>query len=80
MLIAFLASAITGVLKFPGFLRDFGFYIWQLPATNISIIHDWAGVVLVVFILLHIIFNFSWIRCVMRLPLKRGSKKVSKRR
>ena len=59
MLISFLLVFITGVIKFPALEVD------RAILSNYSIlfvtIHDWAGIILVILALLHIILNWSWI-------------------
>jgi hypothetical protein len=52
MAIAFVLVAVTGILKFPAFggkVRDY------------MLLHDWAGIALAAFVLLHLILHRQWI-------------------
>ena len=54
MAISFVIVAVTGILKHPYFggrARDY--MVW----------HDWAGIVLAGFVLLHLILHWNWIVC-----------------
>lgn len=59
--ISFLAVFITGIIKFPGLLAFFGINRNNLPFITISKIHDWAGVLMGLFVLIHLILNRKWI-------------------
>jgi len=57
MAISFVIVAVTGILKLPalgGRTRDY------------MLLHDWAGVVLAVFVLLHLILHWNWIYCMTK--------------
>ncbi len=57
MAIAFAIVAVTGILKLPalgGKTRDY------------MLLHDWAGVVLAAFVLLHLILHWNWIICMTK--------------
>jgi len=59
--LAFIASAVTGIIKFPGLLQRIGI----APRLNfyyINIIHDWSGLVLAVLVLVHLILHWKWIK------------------
>jgi hypothetical protein len=47
---------VTGILKFPGLLVQWGLY-YELSGI-LTIIHDWSGVVMGLIALLHVIFNW----------------------
>ncbi len=56
LLISFLTVFLTGIIKFRGWgLYDkFGF-------PNISLIHDWSGIVMGVLVLVHLVLHWGWI-------------------
>ena len=56
MLIAFLACGVTGVLKMPELYIAFGTETYA----NLSLVHDWTGVVAVVFVLIHVALHARW--------------------
>lgn len=75
LFIVFPCSLITGIIKFPGLLRFFGIDYTSLPRRQINLIHDWAGIILVVFIIVHIILNRGWVKNVL-LSQFSGIKKI----
>ena len=74
LLITFLSSATTGILKFRPLMRLTGIPLQNLPMGTISSIHDWSGIILVLLILLHIILHWNWIICMTKKMLKKGGK------
>jgi hypothetical protein len=71
MLISFLACFITGIIKYPGFLYFLGIRPISIPLNQISLIHDRSGVLLGLFVLAHLIFNFGWMVSVTKKILKK---------
>lgn len=61
MLVTFILCFITGIIKFPGFLRFIGATRHVLPMRDLTLIHDWSGVVLGLLVLAHLVLNFRWI-------------------
>jgi len=63
LLISFILVFVTGVIKFGKLLRTIGINLnyAELPMHEISIVHDWSGVFIGVFVLIHLILNFNWI-------------------
>lgn len=61
LLIAFLLVLVTGILKFPGLLKSLGVNMKMFNWFVISKIHDWAGVALFVFVLLHFVLHWKWL-------------------
>jgi hypothetical protein len=72
MLVTFLLCFITGIIKFPGFLRFIGATRNVLPMRDLTLIHDWSGVALGLLVLAHLVLNFPWIITMTR-QLVRGS-------
>ena len=73
---AFVLVAVTGLMKFPGILRFFGIRSINLPIGRISQIHDWSGIVLAVFVLIHLVLHWKWIFCMTKgMFIKKGEKK-----
>lgn len=61
MAVSFFIVAVTGILKLPAFGR----------ARDFMLLHDWAGIALMIFVFLHLVLHWSWIkfmakRCVFR--------------
>jgi hypothetical protein len=59
MLISFLIVFVTGILKFPTFLLITGYF--YTVSEEIFILHDWTGLLLTLFALLHVILHWKWI-------------------
>lgn len=57
----FLASVLTGLLKFTILLRLSGLSSVVFPSALISDIHDWSGILLGALVFLHLYMNRRWI-------------------
>ncbi len=65
--VAFLLVAKTGLIIFfflPGGVRQ-GRYqeFWGITKATYSTIHDWAGIALIVLVIIHLILHWRWIVC-----------------
>ena len=65
--ISFLLVFITGVIKFPEFIQLFDLNIRLLPFYEISLIHDWFGLMTIGLLILHILLHLKWITSTTRL-------------
>jgi hypothetical protein len=61
MAITFAVCFITGLLKFSLLLQVTGLNDVVLPSALISDLHDWSGVLLGLFVLLHLYLSRTWI-------------------
>lgn len=52
MAVSFAIVAVTGILKLPAFGR----------AREYMLLHDWAGIILAIFVLLHLLLHWNWIK------------------
>jgi hypothetical protein len=59
--ITFFVCFVTGLLKYTVVLQLTGLSNVILPAALISDLHDWSGILLGLFVLLHLILNRRWI-------------------
>jgi uncharacterized membrane protein len=59
MIACFAIMFLTGILKFRELLRPFNIPYNQLPMQQISVVHDRAGVLLLLLIIVHLILNRS---------------------
>lgn len=73
MLVSGGLCAITGIIKFPLLLQFFDIRSIILPVYQITIVHDWSGILFVILIIAHLAFNWRWMATVTRTLLK-GSK------
>lgn len=58
---SFTIVVVTGLIKFPGFLSTFGISLRSLPIIQISQLHDWSGLLMVVLASAHIWLNWGWV-------------------
>ena len=59
--VTFLVCFITGLLKYSVLLQLTGLNNILLPAAFISDLHDWSGILLGLFVFLHLFLNRRWI-------------------
>lgn len=64
--ITFAVCFVTGLLKFPLLLQISGLYRIVLPSSLISDLHDWSGILLGLFVLVHLYLNRTWIIAMTR--------------
>jgi hypothetical protein len=64
--IAFLFSAVTGTIKFMVLLRVAGLSEIVLPVALMSEVHDRAGIILGILVLVHLVLNRAWILSMTR--------------
>ncbi len=57
LLITFLVSLVTGLIKFPELQRFFIFVYNYISAAQISWLHDFSGLALIILIIIHLIIN-----------------------
>jgi len=62
LLVSYCFLIITGILKFPGFLAALGINLLSVPINEISLIHDWSGIVAVFLSIVHLILHFNWLK------------------
>ena len=62
MVVCFVIISITGILKFRELLRPFNLPYDQLPMRQISILHDWTGIILILLIGAHLSLQRIWFK------------------
>lgn len=60
--VCFIIMAFTGTLKFRELLRPFNIPYSQLPMRQVSTLHDWTGITLILLIIIHLIFQRLWFK------------------
>ena len=61
LVVTFILSFGTGLIKFPMIRQAMATARIVLPSHDLNFVHDWSGLLMGLFILLHLVFNFSWI-------------------
>ncbi|HVP97251.1 DUF4405 domain-containing protein [Methanoregula sp.] len=73
--ISFLVCFITGLLKYPVLLQLTGLNNVILPSALISDLHDWTGLLMGLFVFLHLLLNRRWIIATTKKILARSGTK-----
>jgi membrane protein DedA with SNARE-associated domain len=59
---SFLICFITGLIKWPGLVKLIGLSTYKiLQIKNISMLHDWSGLIMSVLVLVHLALHWKWI-------------------
>ena len=61
LIITFLLSFTTGVIKFPEWTRYFSDVFLLIPASTLSQIHDFSGLFMGLLVLSHLVSHWRWI-------------------
>lgn len=59
--VTFILVFFTGVLKFPGLVNKLGFAYSDFPWNVINKIHDFSGIAMGLFALMHVLLHWKWI-------------------
>jgi len=72
--LSFLVSFITGILKWPSLTIHFTAVYRIIPMQYLVTIHDWSGIAMGVFVLIHLVLHWKWIVTMTKKIFKRGKK------
>jgi cytochrome b subunit of formate dehydrogenase len=61
ILITGLLCGITGLIKWPGLVYALGLSYQGLPLDAITQIHDWAGLIMLLCAMIHVVLHFRWL-------------------
>lgn len=61
LVLAFILSFFTGILKWPGLVIKLGLSYSDLPMGAITKIHDFSSLAMGLLVLIHIIMHWRWI-------------------
>ena len=60
--ISFFTCFITGLIKWPGLIKLIGTSVYKiLYVKNISLLHDWSGLIMGILVLTHLVLHWKWI-------------------
>ncbi len=65
---------VTGIIKFPGFLRLIRVSPRDVPIDLIMLIHDWCGLSIGILVLVHLILHWKWMINMTRSLFRREEK------
>ena len=65
--ISFFICFITGLIKWPGLIKIIGTSAYRtLHVRNISMLHDWSGLIMGLLVLIHLALHWKWIVCMTK--------------
>lgn len=60
--ISFMVCFFTGLIKWPGLIKIIGTSAYKvLHVKNISVLHDWSGLVMGLLVFIHLALHWKWI-------------------
>ncbi len=60
--VSFFLCFITGIIKWPGLVKIIGPLAYRtLHVRNISMLHDWSGLVMGLLVMIHLALHWKWI-------------------
>jgi len=75
LLVSFIICFFTGLIKWPGLIKIMGPSAYNfLRVGNISLLHDWSGLIMGLLVLVHLVLNWKWMVSVTKNLLKRNRK------
>jgi hypothetical protein len=73
--ISFFICFITGLIKWPGLIKIIGVSTYKvLHVRNISMLHDWSGLIMGLLVLIHLALHWKWIVCMTKDIVSRKKK------
>ena len=73
--LSFFTCFITGLIKWPGLVRIIGAPAYRtLHVKNISLLHDWSGLIMGLLVIIHLVLHWKWIVVVTKSIFKKGDK------
>ena len=71
--ISFFICFFTGLIKWPGLIKIIGASAYKiLHVRNISLLHDWSGLIMGLLVLIHLILHWRWIVAVTKNIFKKN--------
>ena len=65
--ISFFTCFITGLIKWPGLIKIIGPSLYMfLHVRNITILHDWSGLIMGLIVFIHLAMHWKWIKVVTK--------------
>ena len=73
LIISFFICFFTGLIKWPGLIKIIGTSLYGiLHVKNISLLHDWSGLIMGLLVLFHLVLNWKWMVAVTKKIFKRN--------
>ena len=72
--ISFFICFITGLIKWPGLINLIGVSAYQtLSFRNMSLLHDWSGLIMSLLVLVHLVLHWRWIVAMTKLTFGKNN-------
>lgn len=71
LIITFLLTFVTGIIRFPELTRYFVNIYLALPASLLSKIHDFSGLAMSILVLFHLMLHRGWLIAMTRMIIRR---------
>ena len=71
LLVSGILCIVTGIIKLPLLLNFFDIRRGILPVYEITLLHDWSGVVFVFLVIAHVSMNWRWMADVTKSLVKK---------
>ncbi len=73
--ISFLVCFYTGLIKWPGIVKIIGVSAYKaLHVKNITILHDWSGLVMGLLVFMHLALHWKWMVSATKVVFKTSEK------
>ena len=73
--ISFFTCFITGLIKWPALIKIIGTTAYQsLHIRNISLLHDWSGLIMGILVIIHLGLHWKWIVAVTKSMFVKNTK------
>ena len=70
--LSFFVCFFTGLIKWPGLIKIIGTSAYKILHTkNISLLHDWSGLIMGLLVVIHLILHWKWIVAVTKTIFRR---------
>ena len=64
--VIFAACLLTGLVFFPGLLEALGVKFSAIPVQLLRTVHEWTGLIVGLFVIIHIALHWQWVANVTR--------------
>ena len=65
--ISFFTCFYTGLVKWPGLVKIIGTSAYKIVRVkNISLLHDWSGIIMGLLVIIHLALHWKWIVAVTK--------------
>jgi hypothetical protein len=78
ILLSGILCGFSGIIKWPGLVDGLGLSYQALPMELLTLVHDWTGILMIVFAALHVLLHMKWLTSMTKKLLKLNGGKNEK--